>query len=404
MTRNEHTYRLNPSLRSLESRILEEGLHRKIIGQDEAVSAVVSLYEVFRAGLNPPSHPIGNLLLLGPTGTGKTHLVETVAELLLGDPRAAIKVDCAEFQHSHEIAKLIGSPPGYVGHRETEPLITQNVLERYYTEKFRISFLLFDEIEKASGTLWQLLLGILDKATLTLGDNRRVDLSQAMIFMTSNLGGNEITELINKNIGFCPSAHLSPRPRLHQQIESIATNAASRKFAPEFLNRIDKTVVFNPLQPEQLDRILQIELSTLQQRILRTPLGGCQFRLTSPAKAFLLREGTSPVYGARHLKRAIERHVVLPLANLIATRQVTPEDVVSVEEQNEDRVLTFLRAHKSGFATANANVAPLATETELEDLPRSDVSCLGPHLMVTQVPISTRRGQRRNSSAGNRGA
>jgi ATP-dependent Clp protease ATP-binding subunit ClpB len=189
---------LDPELRSVESRDFEAGLRRKIVGQDEAVQAVVDLYQVFRAGLNSPGRPVGNLLFLGPTGAGKTRVVEATAEVLFGDPRAVIKVDCAEFQHSHEIAKLIGSPPGYLGHRETHPLITQEALAQYHTEKLKISFLLFDEIEKASDALWQLLLGILDKATLTLGDNRRVDLSQTMIFMTSNLGGVEITELMTR--------------------------------------------------------------------------------------------------------------------------------------------------------------------------------------------------------------
>jgi ATP-dependent Clp protease ATP-binding subunit ClpB len=172
---------LNPFLRSPESREFETGLRRKIVGQDEAVQAVVDLYQVFRAGLSSPGHPVGNLLFLGPTGAGKTRVVEATVESLFGDPRAVIKVDCAEFQHSHEIAKIIGSPPGYLGHRETHPLITQEALGQYHTEKLKLSFLLFDEIEKASDSLWQLLLGILDKATLTLGDNRRVDLSQTMI-------------------------------------------------------------------------------------------------------------------------------------------------------------------------------------------------------------------------------
>ena len=180
--------RLDPSVQGEESREFEARLREKIVGQDEAVQAVVDLYRVFRAGLQSPGRPVGNLLFLGPTGTGKTRIVEVTAEVLFGDPRAVIKVDCAEFQHSHEIAKLIGSPPGYLGHLETRPLITQEALAQYHTEKLKISFLLFDEIEKASDALWQLLLGILDKATLTLGDNRRVDLSQAMIFMTSNLG------------------------------------------------------------------------------------------------------------------------------------------------------------------------------------------------------------------------
>ncbi|MGH9859521.1 MAG: AAA family ATPase, partial [Candidatus Acidiferrales bacterium] len=160
---------LDPGRRSPDSLNFESALRRKIVGQDEAVQSVVDLFQVFRAGLNSPGRPVGNLLFLGPTGSGKTRIVEAGAEILFGDPRAVIKVDCAEFQHSHEIAKLIGSPPGYLGHRETHPLITQEALAQYHTETLKLSFLLCDEIEKASDALWQLLLGILDKATLTLG-------------------------------------------------------------------------------------------------------------------------------------------------------------------------------------------------------------------------------------------
>src|SRR5712692_10139738 len=196
------TKRLDPDLRSRESHHFQGEMTRRIVGQDGGVQALVDLYQVFCAGMNSPGHPIGSLLFLGPTGSGKTRIVEAAAESLFGDSRAQIKVDCAEFQHSHEIAKLIGSPPGYLGHRETHPLITQEALAKSHTEQLKLSFLLFDEIEKASDSLWQLLLGILDKATLTLGDNRRVDLSQTMIFMTSNLGGAEITELMTGGMGF----------------------------------------------------------------------------------------------------------------------------------------------------------------------------------------------------------
>src|SRR6516164_2763573 len=183
---------LNPNIRSAETVEFQKALRAKIVGQDEAVQALVELFQVFTAGLNSPGRPVGNLLFLGPTGSGKTRLVEAAAEILFGSARAVIKIDCAEFQHSHEIAKLIGSPPGYLGHRETHPLITQEALNQYHTDKCKVSFVLFDEIEKASDALWNLLLGILDKATLTLGDNRKVDFSRALIFMTSNLGATEM--------------------------------------------------------------------------------------------------------------------------------------------------------------------------------------------------------------------
>ena len=336
-----YALQLDPTQRSVESRDFEAGLRRKIVGQDEAVQAVVDLYQVFRAGLNSPGRPVGNLLFLGPTGAGKTRVVEATAEVLFGDPRAVIKVDCAEFQHSHEIAKLIGSPPGYLGHRETHPLITQEALAQYHTEKLKISFLLFDEIEKASDALWQLLLGILDKATLTLGDNRRVDLSQTMIFMTSNLGGGEITELMTGGMGFAPALPADSRPRLDETVERTALEAAKRKFAPEFMNRIDKTAVFHPLRSEQLEQILEIELGMVQQRVFVAMKGRFLFRAMPAARKFLLREGTDLKYGARHLKRAIERHVVYPLASLLATEQVSLGDVLSIDWDGSEAGLKF---------------------------------------------------------------
>jgi len=349
--RSQH---LDPSQRSRESREFESSLRHKIVGQDEAVQAVVDLYQVFRAGLNSPGRPVGNLLFLGPTGAGKTRVVEATAEVLFGDPRAVIKVDCAEFQHSHEIAKLIGSPPGYLGHRETHPLITQEALAQFHTEKIKLSFLLFDEIEKASDALWQLLLGMLDKATLTLGDNRRVDLSQTLIFLTSNLGGSDITELLTGKLGFAPANSSDTPTRLEQKIERTAAEAAKRKFSPEFMNRLDKVVVFHPLREEQLEQILDIELGMVQQRVLETAKGKFLFRVTQPAREFLLKEGTDLKYGARHLKRAIERHLVYPLASLLATDQIRLGDVLSVDWDTAHNSLVFWREAEGALVTVEA--------------------------------------------------
>ena len=334
--------KLNPDLRSLESQEFEASLRQKIVGQAEGLQALVDMYQVFCAGLNSPGRPVGNLLFLGPTGSGKTRIVEAAAEILFGDPRAVIKVDCAEFQHSHEIAKLIGSPPGYLGHRETHPLITQEALSQYHTEKLKLSFLLFDEIEKASDSLWQLLLGILDKATLTLGDNRRVDLSQTMIMLTSNLGGGEITELMNGGMGFVQPPE-QPAAGLDVKVERTAVDAARRKFSPEFMNRLDKVVVFHPLKSEQLEEILEIELGMVQRRVLDTAKGQFLFRVTGAGREFLLKEGTDLKYGARHLKRAIERHVVYPLANLLATDQVRLGDLLCIDLEQSRGRLAFHR-------------------------------------------------------------
>src|ERR1041384_7533376 len=236
---------LNPAQTGFDAEKLDSDLRKRIVGQDEAVRQIINVYQTHLAGMSSPGRPIGNLLFLGPTGSGKTRLVEATAESLVGDARAVIKIDCAEFQHSHEIAKLIGSPPGYLGHRETHPLLSQEVLNQYHTEKVKISFVLFDEIEKASDALWNLLLGILDKATLTLGDNRKVDFSRAMIFMTSNLGAADMSALMTPKLGFhavqakCNQTN-ERNEQLDNKIEKSGVEAARRKFTPEFMNRLDK--------------------------------------------------------------------------------------------------------------------------------------------------------------------
>jgi ATP-dependent Clp protease ATP-binding subunit ClpB len=320
----------------------ERALREKVVGQGQAVEALVDLYQMFCAGLQSPSRPIGNLLFLGPTGSGKTRIVEAAAEILFGDSRAVIKVDCAEFQHSHEISKLIGSPPGYLGHRETHPLITQEALAASHRDQMKLSFLLFDEIEKASDALWRLLLGMLDKATLTLGDNRCVDLSQTIIFLTSNLGGGQIADLVEGGMGF-----VQPNDKattgLDEKVERTAVEAARRNFSPEFMNRLDKIVVFHPLKREELDEVLEIELSNVQKRVLDVATRPFLFRITEEGRAFLLQEGTDQRYGARHLKRAIERHVVYPIARLLATAQVHQGDVLVIDRRPSEKVLAFLR-------------------------------------------------------------
>src|ERR1700675_113210 len=333
---------LDAEKRSATASQFERAMREKIVGQDEAVQALVDIYQVFCAGLHSPGRPVGNLLFLGPTGSGKTRTVEAAAEILFGDSRAVIKVDCAEFQHSHEIAKLIGSPPGYLGHRKTHPLITQEALAVSHREYLKLSFLLFDEIEKASDALWQLLLGMLDKATLTLGDNRKVDLSQTVIFLTSNLGGSQIADLMHGGMGF-----IQPKDKattgLHEKVQRTAVEAARRKFSPEFMNRLDKVVVFHPLKREELDEVLDIELSNVQKRVLDVATRPFLFRITEEGRAFLLQEGTDQRYGARHLKRAIERHVVYPIARLLATAQVRQGDVLVIDRRPSEKVLAFLR-------------------------------------------------------------
>jgi ATP-dependent Clp protease ATP-binding subunit ClpA len=338
---------LDPSKTGRDAENLEGSLRKFIVGQDEAIQQIVNIYHMHLTGMSAPSRPIGNFLFLGPTGSGKTRIVEATAEALVKNPRAVIKIDCAEFQHSHEIAKLIGSPPGYLGHRETHPLLSQEVLNQYHTEATKVSFVLFDEIEKASDALWNLLLGILDKGTLTLGDNRKVDFSRAMIFMTSNLGASEMSNIMAPKLGFMAvsgEVKAARDGKMNEKLERSGVEAARRKFTPEFMNRLDKVVVFRPLGSPELKRILDIELNMVQQRVFNsTPDRAFIFHVTEPAKDYLLGEGTDMKYGARHLKRAIERLLVQPMSNLIATDQVKGGDWLRIDFTAEKRVLTFVK-------------------------------------------------------------
>jgi ATP-dependent Clp protease ATP-binding subunit ClpB len=352
---------LDPDMRSTQVMDFERRLLAKIVGQDRAVRRIVNTYQIYLAGMNSPGRPVGNLLFLGPTGSGKTRVVEASAEILFGSPRAFIKIDCAEFQHSHEIAKLIGSPPGYLGHRETPPLLTQEAVDQYQTDDTRISFLLFDEIEKANDALWQLLLGILDKATLTLGDNRKVDMSRCVIFMTSNLGAVEMSDMLTGGIGFTSGVKLDETnlAAIDKKMYHTATEVAKHKFSPEFMNRIDKVVVFRTLTRQNLRQVLEIELNEVQSRIMASQSDKqFIFRCTAAAKEFLLREGTDLKYGARHLKRAIERHLVFPISNLIATRQIGLGDIVKIDLNAAGTKLAFSKDRVlSGFPVPDPAVA-----------------------------------------------
>jgi ATP-dependent Clp protease ATP-binding subunit ClpA len=339
---------LEPGKRSTEVMEFEYRLSRKVIGQKEAVAQLVSVYQTLMAGMAVPGRPIANLLLLGPTGSGKTRLVEAAAEILLGSPTSFIKIDCAEFQHSHEIAKLIGSPPGYIGHRETPPVLTQQALDQFHTENLKLTLVLFDEIEKASDALWQLMLGIMDKGTLTLGDNRKVDFSRAIVLMTSNLGAAEMGRLVSGGIGFAPVPGAQGTQDMDRRIHRVAVDTAKRKFSPEFMNRLDKVVVFRTLTREQLREILDLELFDVQARVLASQVERAfAFHCTAKAKEFLINEGTDLKYGARHLKRAIERHLVFPLSNLISTGQLEAGDRVVVDVGRGGSELVFTKEEKS---------------------------------------------------------
>jgi ATP-dependent Clp protease ATP-binding subunit ClpA len=236
-------------------------------------------------------------------------------------------------------------------------LITQEVLDQHHTEKIKLSLVLFDEIEKASDALWQLLLGILDKGTLTLGDNRRVDFSHTMIFLTSNLGSHEVMNLMNGGMGFA-AKRSDEDEELDQKIYRAATEAARRKFSPEFMNRIDKVIVFRALTRENLEKILDIELDRVQQRIISATDGRqFVFHCTMEARDFLLREGTDIKFGARHLKRSIERHLVFPISNLLATEQIQLGDLITVDFDASRGKLTFVKEDQGALVNSEEEAA-----------------------------------------------
>ncbi len=341
----EHGTLLDPERKSPRAAEFEDKLSSLIVGQERAVRRLSSLFQIYLAGMNNPTRPMGTMLFLGPTGSGKTRVVEAASEVLFNEQHTVVKIDCAEFQHSHEIAKLIGSPPGYLGHRETSPMLTQENLDKAHTDDTKLTFVLFDEIEKASDSLWQLLLGILDKATLTLGDNRRVDFSKTVVIMTSNLGAREMSEMISGGIGFAPTKvdKAKAEDEIDTKIYRTALEAAKRKFSPEFMNRIDKVVVFRSLKEHHLRLILDIELASVQERITESAGTKFVFECTHEAKEYLLSEGIDLKYGARHLKRSIERFLVYPLSNLVATEQVQTGDFVLVDFDAEKAMLFFTK-------------------------------------------------------------
>src|SRR5216117_3467848 len=371
----------------------EAKLSSRIVGQERAIRQTSDLYQVFLAGMNPPNQPVGTMLFLGPTGSGKTRVVEAAAEVLFADSNSVVKIDCAEFQHSHEIAKLIGSPPGYLGHRETSPMLTQDNLDHMHTEELKLTLVLFDEIEKASDALWQLLLGILDKATLTLGDNRRVDFSKCMVIMTSNLGAREMSELISGGIGFAPGKGVkNPDSEVDQKIYRTAVESARRKFSPEFMNRIDKVVVFRSLKEYHLRSILDIELQSVQDRIMMSAGTKFVFQCSDAAKNMLLQEGIDYKYGARHLKRSIERFLVYPLSNLVATGQIGLGDLVHVDVDGIRNRLIFSKS------SGGALIHEIAEKTSQRDNSSESLSG-GVGLPIPQTAKVAKKGHGRGEKS-----
>ncbi len=314
-------------------------LRRRIVGQQEAIDAIVPYVELYEAGLAPEGRPVGVFLLLGPTGTGKTRTVEALAESLHGSEKNVLRIDCGEFQLEHEVAKLIGAPPGYLGHRETQPMISQHKLNATSSDRSSLSIVLFDEIEKAAPSLGRLLLGVLDKAWLKLGDNTTVNFERSLIFMTSNLGAREMMAELTDRYGFA-SAH--PGDSSETKLHRIGLGAVRKRFSPEFVNRIDRTLTYSPLSREAFDAILDLQLEALQRHIsIRLGPSSFAIKLTSAARRFLLEEGTSAEYGARELKRVIHRHLIQPMARLVLDKTAAPGSTVWIDRSSFAALLTF---------------------------------------------------------------
>jgi len=336
-------------------------LSRKVVGQPVATSVIVPYIQMYQAGLAPEGRPVGVFLLLGPTGTGKTKTVEALADVLHGSEKNVLKVDCGEFQMEHEVAKLIGAPPGYLGHRETQPMLTQQKLNAVTTEKCNLSLVLFDEIEKAAPSLTRLLLGVLDKGILRLGDNSTVNFEKSLVFLTSNLGAREMLREINPDFGF-QSVKQAEREDLTSKLQNIALVAVRKRFSPEFVNRIDCIITYQPLTPESLSTILDQQITDLQSHV-NTRLGNRSFTLEVPdsTRQFLLDKGTSAEYGARELNRTIHRHLTQPLATMVATNQINAGARVRVELAEGGDKLN-IRALESRTTIASAHPTVLLVD------------------------------------------
>ena len=351
--------KLDTSILPEDAQSLFDKLNRRVIGQDRAVKQFVKAYCSIMSGLNKEGRPAGVFLFAGPTGCGKTELARAVAEILFGSRTAYTRINCAEFQHSHEVSKLLGSPPGYLGHRETPAALCQQKIDKFQTAKHKINLVLFDEIEKANEALFELLLGVLDEAMLTLGNNETVDFSKTIVILTSNLGAREIKGMVqDSGIGF--KGTVAQRLDLDTKIYAKTKEAVEKKFSPEFVNRLDRLIVFRSLSEESLRKILDIELYEFEMRIWRAPwkladkkIGDTGFVMppqlsvhivpTQRCKDFLIVEGTSAIYGARELNRAIERFIAYPMSLLIGSKQAAHGDVITIDHEKDSKELVFIK-------------------------------------------------------------
>jgi ATP-dependent Clp protease ATP-binding subunit ClpB len=330
-------------IESAEAKAIRKIITEKVVGQEEGVNAIIDILERYHAGLHDPSRPIGSALFLGPTGTGKTRVIEALCEAIGNSPHHCVKVDCGEFQHSHEIAKLIGSPPGYLGHRETPARFTQKTIDGLFTPNHELAIIFFDEIEKASDALWHLLLSILDKATITLGDNSTTNFKDTIILMTSNAGGEEMDRLLRGGgMGFsAPGLEVN-----EEEIAEKGKSAARKKFTPEFLNRLDRIIAFHTLSRDQIKKICDLELDTVQQNIISLSHEVLFIDVKDAAKGALIEEGYDPKYNGRNIRRVIEQRISLPLSRIIAAGVTKQQDTIQID-YNEGYVFRHIEKDES---------------------------------------------------------
>jgi ATP-dependent Clp protease ATP-binding subunit ClpB len=286
---------------------MEERLHQRVVGQDEAIRAVANAIRRARAGLQDPNRPLGSFIFLGPTGVGKTELARALAAFLFDDEHAMIRIDMSEYQEKHTVSRLLGAPPGYVGYEEAGQL-TEAVRRRPY------SVVLFDEIEKAHSEVLNVLLQLLDDGRLTDGKGRTIDFKNTVVIMTSNLGSAFLADLGDKGVD--------------EGVQRQVMDALRAHFRPEFINRVDEIIVFHPLTREQMKTIVDIQVKGLLKRLEERKIF---VALTDTAKEWLVREGYDPAYGARPLKRAIQKHILDPLAMRVLEAEFREGDVVQVD-------------------------------------------------------------------------
>jgi ATP-dependent Clp protease ATP-binding subunit ClpB len=346
------SFRLDSKTKPDRILAIENSIKNRIVGQDSAIENIVGVVQNSLVGIHNPNKPLGSMLLLGSTGIGKTETVGALSKALFGTSKAVIRIDCAEYQMSQDISKIIGAPPGYVGHNSTEPIFTQPRLEQHKTKDYDMNIILFDEIEKASDALFKLLLGIMDYGILKTNQNKEIDFSRSLIFLTSNLGAEQIKALTSKGLGF------NPAPVVNNETKGKITNSiqksVEKQFSPEFIGRLSKIITFENLTEENVKQILQIELDNVKKRIF-TSANHCKFTFFCDSKVqeFLVQEGYSPKYGARNLTKAVEKHIVTPLANLMLRDEIEYGDALSITWEDDE--IQFNRLPAEHLVTVSDN-------------------------------------------------